>query len=96
MSFFRNLRPRRFSHTFIYIDERCERLRDIERRAAEELSVEERGDVRLEKENVRRCATPHRMRPSGMYARHSFSGLVMLLLFLIVLFVALISVIINF
>jgi len=39
MSLFRNIRPRRFSHTFIYIDERRERLRDIERRAAESLSA---------------------------------------------------------
>ena len=37
MSLFRNIRPRRFSHTFIYIDERRERLRDIERRAAESM-----------------------------------------------------------
>lgn len=96
MSFFRNIRPRRFSHTFIYIDERRERLRAIERRAAENLSAEGRGETRHEKEDVRRDAGFHLTRPSGPYARHSFSGLVMLLLFLFILFIALISFIINF
>lgn len=96
MSLFRNIRPRRFSHTFIYIYERRERLRDIERRAAESLSAEKRGEARHDKDGARRDGAFHIMRTSGTYARHGFSGLVMLLLFLIILFIALISFIINF
>ena len=94
MSLFRNIRPRRFSHTFIYIDEK--RLRDIERRAAESMSAEKRGEARHDKDGARRDGAFHIMRTSGPYARHGFSGLLMLLLFLIILFIALISFIINF
>lgn len=96
MSLFRNIRPRRFSHTFIYTDERRERLRDIERRAAESLSTEKRGEARHDKDGARWDGAFRIMRTSGPYVRHNFSGLVMLLLFLIILFIALISFIINF
>ncbi len=96
MMFFRNIRPRRFNHTFIYIDERREMLRDIERRAAEELSSEKYGNTVGKKDAVRPHAGSLDMRCGGKYRRQSLSGVVFLLLFIVILFVALISLFINF
>ena len=39
MSLFRQPRPRRFHHEYIYVDERKERLKQIERKAREELGL---------------------------------------------------------
>lgn len=96
MMFFRNIRPRRFNHTFIYIDERREMLRDIERRAAEVLSSEEDGKAVGKHVTVRPYAGDRDTRRSGQYRRQSLSGLVLLLLFIVILFIALISIFINF
>ena len=59
-------------------------------------AAEKRGEARHDKDGARRDGAFHIMRTSGPYARHGFSGLLMLLLFLIILFIALISFIINF
>ncbi|WP_155810187.1 hypothetical protein [Segatella baroniae] len=40
MSLLKQPRPRGFRHEFIYVDERKERLRNIERRAKEALAQE--------------------------------------------------------
>lgn len=39
MSLFRQPRPRRFHHEYIYVDERKERLKQIEQKAREELGM---------------------------------------------------------
>ncbi len=72
-------------------------LRDIERRAAEELSSEEDGKAVGKHVTVRPYAGGDRdTRRSGQYRRQSLSGLVLLLLFIVILFIALISIFINF
>lgn len=70
-------------------------LRDIERRAAEELSSEEDGKAVGKHVTVRPYAGDRDTRRSGQY-RQSLSGLVLLLLFIVILFIALISIFINF
>lgn len=71
-------------------------LRDIERRAAEELSSEEDGKAAGKHVSVRPYADGRDTRRSGQYRRQSLSGLVLLLLFIVILFIALISIFINF
>lgn len=71
-------------------------LRDIERRAAEELSSEEDGKAVGKHVTERPYAGDRDTRRSGQYRRQSLSGLVLLLLFIVILFIALISIFINF
>lgn len=44
MIFFKQRKPRRFHHQYLYVDERKERLREIERKAREELGMKESSD----------------------------------------------------
>ena len=63
MSLFRPPRPRRFHHEYIYVDERKERLKQIEQKAREELGMTSQKSVDPEKINQAfQEAMPHTKR----------------------------------
>lgn len=60
MNLFRQPRPRRFQHEYIYVDERKERLQQIERKAREELGLA--SHKALDREEIQQAfqaAMPH-------------------------------------
>lgn len=60
MNLFRQPRPRRFHHEHIYVDEREERLQQIERKAREELGLASHKALdREEIHQVFQAAMPH-------------------------------------
>ena len=60
MSFFRQPRPRRFHHEYIYVDERKERLQRIEQRAKETLGLATHRPVDREQlHEAFKAAMPH-------------------------------------
>ncbi len=46
MSLFSQRKPRKFSHKYIYVDERADRLREIEERARRDLGMKASSDYR--------------------------------------------------
>lgn len=46
MSLFSQRKPRKFSHNYIYVNERADRLREIEERARRDLGMETSSDYR--------------------------------------------------
>lgn len=95
MNFFRQPKPRGFHHEMIYVDERCERLAEIEQRAKRELgmSVEEGYSPETIRHSFR-LATPrtqrHRQRRLIQESALGFGLLVILILLLVLLWVYLI------
>ncbi len=49
LNLFRMRKPRRFHHDYIYVDERKERMKEIERRARQELGLSSMEDKGKEK-----------------------------------------------
>ena len=63
MSLFRQPRPRRFHHKYIYVDERKERLKQIEQKACENLGMT--SHKALDREKIHQAfleAMPHTKR----------------------------------
>ena len=63
MSLFRQPRPRRFHHEYIYVDERKERLKQIEQKAREDLGMT--SHKALDREKIHQAfqeAMPHTKR----------------------------------
>ncbi len=90
MSLFSQPKPRKFQHRFMYVDERKDRLRAIERRAREELGMEgEPGS--FDAERLRGAflgATRHAGRRGGWASSGRFLGIGAILMLLLFLFCA--------
>lgn len=87
MSLFRQPRPRRFQYEYIYVDERKERLLQIEQKAREELGMT--SHKALDREEIHQAfqaAMPHVTR-RRQHRSSAFPLLqLVLLMFLLVLF----------
>lgn len=95
MSFFKQPKPRGFHHEMIYVDERSERLAEIEQRAKRELGIEK--EEGYSSETIRQAfqqATPRvqRRRQRRLMQENTlgFGLLVILILLLVLLWVYLI------
>lgn len=89
MSLLKQPRPRGFRHEFIYVDERKERLRNIERRAKEALAQEaETERPRLPMGIFRSESRLARKERMGLLRRQTLLNL-SLILFLLLLLMAL-------
>ena len=87
MSLFRQPRPRRFHHKYIYVDERKERLKQIEQKACEDLGMT--SHKALDREKIHQAfleAMPHTKRKRQRRGVASPLLQLVLLMLLLVLF----------
>ncbi|MCD8296415.1 MAG: hypothetical protein LUC88_02465 [Prevotella sp.] len=90
MSFFGQQKPRRFHHDYMFVDERKDRLKEIERRAKGELGESEETHAHYDGARLRgrflnatKYAKRHNARRLGSGVVLSFGVLVVLILLLV-------------
>jgi len=87
MALFGNRKPRPFEHKYIFVDERKERLQDMEKRVKKELGVD--SDQSYDSEKIRGKIFEQtkfvRKRHSGLSKGWSYGMIVLLIIGLLVL-----------